>query len=158
MCSVFVKIGGHFAKLCTILQRQFYNWVNRISSYRRFQGPHKEYSMLLGRYQCLPPHEGHQGLVDSLLQEGKNVLIALRQSDGTEKNPYGFEERKKAFEQQFKKEIAEKRVKIIEIEDIVEIAYGRAPGWQIKQIQLGQEIEDISATAIRKKINEKKEQ
>jgi len=113
---------------------------------------HKQYSLVLGRFQCIPPHKGHQELIRTLLREGKNVLIALRKEDGTEKNPYTIEERKKAFEQIFKKEIEEGRVKIIGIEDVVEVVFGRAPGWKIREIRLSPELEKISATEIRKRL------
>lgn len=115
---------------------------------------HKEYTMLLGRYQCLPPHLGHQSLVRQLLKEGKNVLIALRKEDGTAKNPYTIKQRKKQFEKIFKKEIKKGTVKIIGIKDVVEVAYGRIPGWGIREIKLTPEIEAISGTKLRKEQNE----
>ena len=89
---------------------------------------HKEYTLLLGRYQCLPPHDGHCGLVRALLEEGKNVVIGLREEDGTDKNPYTQAQRTVEFEKIFKKEIEEGRVIIVNFPDIVEVAYGRTPG------------------------------
>ena len=120
---------------------------------RRIMKKHNEYTLLLGRYQCLPPYEGHCGLVRALLDEGKNVIIGLRQEDGSESNPYTHEQRAKEFNKIFKKEIKSGRVMILYLPDIVEIAYGRTPGWKIKEIKLDHKTEKISATHIRKKRN-----
>lgn len=117
---------------------------------------HKEWTMLLGRYQCLPPHKGHCELVRELLKQGKNVCIALRKEDKTEKNPFTQLERKMEFEKIFKKEIKEERICIIYVPDIIEIAYGRKPGWKITEIKLDKQTESISATEIRRKNETKK--
>ena len=53
----------------------------------------KIYSMAIGRYQCLPPHEGHIKLIRKVLDEGKNVCIAIRDTEKDEKNPYTVQER-----------------------------------------------------------------
>lgn len=110
---------------------------------------HKVFSLLIGRYQCLPPHKGHLSLINSVLNEGKNVLIALRQEDGTDKNPYTQEERRKCFNEIYKKEIEEGKVIIIDIPDIEEVCYGRDVGWGIREIKLSKDIEAISASEIR---------
>jgi len=117
---------------------------------------HKEWTMLLGRFQCIPPHAGHQALVESLLDEGKNVLIGLRKEDGTDKNPYTLSQRTIAFWLMYEKEIEEGRVSIVPLPDIVEIAYGRTPGWKIKEIKLENNLEKISGTEMRKKNEESK--
>lgn len=36
------------------------------------------------------------------------------------------------------------------IPDVIEICYGRKPGWGIREIRLSEELEEISATSIRK--------
>ena len=110
---------------------------------------HKQWSLVLGRFQCLPPHEGHQQLIRTLLKEGKNVLIALRKEDKTNKNPYSVGQRKRAFKKIFKKEIKERKIKIIGIDNITEVVYGRKPGWRIREIKLSKKLEKISATKIR---------
>ena len=117
---------------------------------------HKIYSLVIGRFQCLPPHEGHLTLIRTLLEEGKNVCIALREADGTDKNPYTFEERHRAFMKIFGKEVAQGRVKIIKIPDIEEVVYGRKVGWGIREIRLDPKIEAISGTEMRRLMNEAK--
>ena len=47
----------------------------------------KQYSMFIGRWQ--PWHSGHKWLIDQRLNEGKNVLICIRDIQPDEKNPFG---------------------------------------------------------------------
>lgn len=134
-------------------KEKFLNWINKVYLYNRFQGKHKQYSMILGRFQC-KPHKGHQGLINQLLKEGKNILIVLRKEDKSEKNPYTIEQRKTWFKQIYKKEIKNKRIRIIGCEDVIEIVYGRKPGWGIREVRLSKKLEDISGTKMREE-NEK---
>ena len=46
--------------------------------------PGKQYSMFIGRWQ--PWHKGHRWLIDQRLEEGKNVLILIRDINPDEKN------------------------------------------------------------------------
>lgn len=113
----------------------------------------KEFSLLIGRWQCLPPHKGHISLIKNVLDEGKNVCIGLREADGGEKNPYNFKERRQAFEKIFEEEINKDRVRILEMPNILEVVHGRKVGWDIREIKLDKETENISATKIREKGN-----
>ena len=45
-----------------------------------------KYSMFIGRWQ--PWHNGHRWLIDQRLNEGKNVLICVREVSKDDKNPY----------------------------------------------------------------------
>ena len=110
---------------------------------------HKEWSFVLGRFQCKKPHAGHTGIIYQLLKEGKNVCIGLRKEDGGEKNPYTQQERWNAFYEIFKEEVLDGRVCIIKVPDIIEIVYGRTPGWGIREVRLSKDIEDISGTKMR---------
>lgn len=103
----------------------------------------KLYSLLIGRFQ--PLHEGHIALIQSVLDEGKNVLVALRDTPQSNDNPYSIKERMDMFYKAFGE-----RVRVITIPDISEVCYGRKVGWEIREIVLDQEIEKISATQIRK--------
>ena len=117
----------------------------------------KIYSLFIGRWQCLPPHGGHQMLFQKVLDEGKNVLVAFRNTKTDEKNPYSIKERMNSFKKVYSKEIEEGRMKLIEIDDIEDICYGREVGWGIREIKLDEDTEKISATAIREGLkNEKK--
>ena len=48
----------------------------------------------------------------------------------------------------------EQRIKIIQVPNITNICYGRDVGYKIEEIVLSEEIQDISATKIRKKLRE----
>lgn len=110
---------------------------------------HKLYSLFIGRYQCPTPHDGHTKLMRVVLDEGKNVCIALRKEDGTNKNPYTQKYRREQFESIFSDEIKDGRVVIIDIPDIEDVCFGRGVGWGVRQIHLDKDIESISATKIR---------
>jgi len=105
--------------------------------------------MMIGRYQ--PFHDGHKALVQKLLDEGKNVLLALRDTEIDKKNPYTYDQRFVMIYKEFANEMDVGKVKVMLIPDIEEVVYGRKVGWSIREIRLDAEIEKISATAIRRK-------
>ena len=109
----------------------------------------KKYSLFIGRYQ--PFHKGHAKLIRTVLNEGKNVCIAIRDTSIDFSNPYNMLFRKKLIQEEFYNEIYEKRVKIIVIPDIEEVCYGRKVGWGIREIRLDKKTESISATKLRRK-------
>jgi cytidyltransferase-like protein len=43
-------------------------------------------SLVIGRFQ--PFHDGHYALVQTLLDEGKDVVVAIRDTPFNEDNPY----------------------------------------------------------------------
>lgn len=108
-----------------------------------------KYSMFIGRYQ--PLHKGHIALINKVLDEGKPVLIALRDTPISKDNPFSVEERKTMFLNEFGS-----KIKIITIPDIAEVVYGRKVGWGIRQIELSEELESISATKIRNDLDNRK--
>ncbi len=101
-------------------------------------------SLFIGRYQ--PLHAGHKALIDSVLKEGNQVVIAVRDTPVSENNPYSLSERISTIKAAYKKN---KNVEVIAIPDIKEICYGRDVGWGIRKIRLSKEIEEISGTKIR---------
>lgn len=105
-----------------------------------------KYSLFIGRWQ--PFHDGHKKLIDKVLAEGKNVLIACRDTEMDEQNPYTFADRFKMIRKAYP-DI--NRVMIISIPDIEEVCYGRGVGWGIREIKLDEKTETISATKIRNK-------
>ena len=107
-----------------------------------------QYSMLPGRWQCIPPHKGHMELFKTVLKEGNKLCIAVRDTEIDKDNPYTLEERIEAL----KKAVPD--AKIIAIPDIKEICYGRKVGYDIREIKLNEEIESISATKVRNKVGE----
>ena len=108
-----------------------------------------KYSMFIGRWQ--PWHEGHRWLIDQRLNEGKNVLICIREVDKDDNNPYDPYEVKDNIEKQLNDLVETKKVKVIIIPDIESVNYGRGVGYEIIEHKPPQDIEKISATEIRKK-------
>lgn len=111
----------------------------------------KQYSMFIGRWQ--PWHAGHRWLIDQRLNEGKNVLICIRDIQPDEKNPYSAEEVKKNIEEHYSD--MDGKVKVIVIPDICSIEFGRGVGYNIIERIPPQEIHDISATKIREELKSK---
>ena len=109
-----------------------------------------KYSMFIGRWQ--PWHNGHRWLIDQRLNEGKNVLICVREVSKDDKNPYDPLEVKENVEKELKDLINAKRVKVIIIPDIESVNYGRGVGYDIIEHVPPSEIGEISATKIREKL------
>ena len=106
--------------------------------------------MFIGRWQ--PWHSGHIWLIDQRLQEGKNVLICVREVSKDDKNPYNPEEVKLNVENELQDLIDSKKVKVIIIPDIESVNYGRGVGYDIIEHVPPSDISKISATKIRKKL------
>ena len=112
-----------------------------------------KYSMFIGRWQ--PWHDGHRWLINQRLNEGKNVLICIREVSKDDKNPYNPEEVKKNIENELSDLIDENKVKVIIIPDIESVNYGRGVGYEIIEHEPPNNIKNISATEIRKQIFQK---
>ena len=110
----------------------------------------RQYSMFVGRWQ--PLHLGHQWLFNQSLEEGKNVLICIRDVKPDDKNPFTPEEVKLNIENHYGDLITEERVKVIIIPDIESINYGRGVGYDIIEHTPPQEIHDISSTEVREQM------
>jgi cytidyltransferase-like protein len=106
--------------------------------------------MFVGRWQ--PLHKGHQWLFQQSLEEGKNVLICIRDVEPDEKNPFKPEEVKKDIENFYSDHLSTGRVKVIVIPDIESINYGRGVGYDIIEHVPPGDIHDISATKIREEM------
>ena len=119
--------------------------------------------LLLGRWQ--PWHEGHLALFERALAKTGQVVIQVRDVEGSsggegqDDNPFSYEE--------IYKDITEKLLisgyKINEhfviqlVPNITNITYGRGVGYKIEEESFGSDIESISATKIRKDLREKGE-
>ena len=110
---------------------------------RLFQKEKKAYSLFIGRWQCIPPHDGHLSLFDVVRKEGKNILIAIRDTKVDKKNPYTVEERIKSLK------AAAPDAELIVIPDITEVCYGRGVGYGIREIEMPEQIQKISGTKMR---------
>lgn len=104
-----------------------------------------KYSLFIGRWQ--PWHKGHQKLVETVLNEGKNVCIAVRDTPMDNENIYDANYRVHLITEALKR--WEDKVKVIIIPDIEDVCFGRKVGWGIREIKLDSATEEISATKIR---------
>ena len=109
-----------------------------------------KYSMFIGRWQ--PWHNGHRWLIDQRLNEGKNVLICVREVSKDDKNPYNPIEVKENVEKELKDLIDAQKVRVIIIPDIESVNYGRGVGYNIIEHVPPSDIGEISATKIREKL------
>ena len=109
-----------------------------------------KYSMYIGRWQ--PWHAGHSWLIDQRLNEGKKVLICIRDVEPDEKNPWTPQEVLKNLTEELLDIIQEGKVKIIIIPDIESINIGRGVGYDVIEHCPPDEIKEISATAIREEM------
>jgi cytidyltransferase-like protein len=112
----------------------------------------KQYSMFIGRWQ--PWHNGHKWLIDQRLNEGKNVLICIRDIEPNEKNPFTAEEVEANIKRELWQLIGNERVKVMIIPDIESVNFGRGVGYDIIEHIPPQEVSDISATKIREQLKE----
>jgi cytidyltransferase-like protein len=105
------------------------------------------YAMFIGRWQ--PWHKGHRWLIDQALNEGKKVLICIRDVEADEKNPWSPIEVMMNITNELIELIEEGRIKIIIIPDIESVNIGRGIGYDVIEHVPPQEIGEISATKIR---------
>ncbi len=110
----------------------------------------KKYAMFVGRWQ--PWHKGHRWLIDQQLNDGKNVLLCVRDVAVDEKNPFSTEWVVNNLKSELSDLISDGRLEIIVIPDIESINYGRGVGYDIIEHIPPQEIHDISATKIREEM------
>jgi adenylylsulfate kinase len=102
-------------------------------------------TLQLGRYQ--PWHEGHSALYDAGLKRTSQVLIGVRNTEGTsEKDPMGYSE----VESYIRKDRPD--ALIMKLPNITNIIYGRDVGYKIEHVELPAEIQAISATQRRKEM------
>lgn len=106
--------------------------------------------MFIGRWQ--PWHDGHRWLIDQRLNQGKSILICVREVSQDDKNPYNPNEVKENIERELADLIKSKKIKVIIIPDIESVNYGRGVGYDIIEHAPPSEIGEISATKIREKL------
>jgi adenylylsulfate kinase len=109
----------------------------------------KKYSLFIGRWS--PFHLGHDHIIRKELNKGNSVLIAIMDTDMSDKNPYSINERFEMISEHYKKD----DVRIIVIPPINSINVGRDVGYNINKHSVVENIKSISATKIRKMIDNK---
>ena len=112
----------------------------------------KQYSMFIGRWQ--PWHAGHRWLIDQRLNEGKNVLICIRDIQPDEKNPFSAQEVERNIKNELWTLLSDETVKVMIIPDIESVNFGRGVGYDIIEHIPPQEVGEISATKIREQLKQ----
>ena len=108
------------------------------------------YAMFIGRWQ--PWHAGHRWLIDQALDEGKKVLLCVRDVPVSEKNPWAAIEIMYNLSNELKDLIEQEKLKVIIIPDIESVNIGRGVGYDVIEHVPPQEVSDISATKIREQM------
>jgi len=126
------------------------NWNKNLHVKSSLEARDGQFAMFVGRWQ--PLHKGHQELFKQAMDEGKNVLICIRDGKPNEKNPFSPEEVKENIENYYADEISLGKVKVMVIPDICSIEFGRGVGYDIIERIPPTEIGEISATKIRKEM------
>ena len=114
--------------------------------------PGKQYSMFIGRWQ--PWHDGHRWLIDQRLNQGKNVLICIRDIAPDEKNPFTAQEVERNIKNELWTLLSDERVKVMIIPDIESVNFGRGVGYDIIEHIPPTEVSEISATKIREQMKQ----
>ena len=126
------------------------NWdkiVHVESSMEKKQG---QYAMFCGRFQ--PLHKSHQALFQRALDNGKNLLICIRDGEINEKNPFSAEDVKRNIEDVYALLVNSGIMKVMIIPDICSVEFGRGVGYDIIEHIPPTEISDVSATKIREEM------
>jgi len=108
----------------------------------------KPTAQMLGRWQ--PFHDGHLALFKEILKKTGQVCIMVRDQTTTKDNPFVFDEIKQRIEEKLKE--YKGQFEVIKVPNITNICYGRGVGYKIEEIVLPKEIQEISATKIRKEM------
>ena len=99
----------------------------------------KPTTLMLGRYQ--PWHEGHDALYDAALERTPQVLIGVRDTQGTsEKDPLSHEQVEHYIEKYRPNAL------VLRVPNITNIIYGRDVGYKIEKIELSADLQEVSAT------------
>jgi hypothetical protein len=115
---------------------------------------------MLGRWQ--PWHEGHQALFKRCLAKTGQVIIQVRDVQGSsggpnqEDNPFNWDTVCKNIQDSLQNEGFERGVhyEIMLVPNIVNITYGRGVGYALEEEIFDDTIESISATNIRRKMRD----
>lgn len=109
-----------------------------------------KYAMFIGRWSIW--HAGHRWLIDQALNEGKNVLICIRDIEPDQKNPWTAKQILDNVAEELRSLIQGGRVVVMIIPDIDSVNIGRNVGYDIIEHVPPQEVHDISATKIREQM------
>ena len=125
-------------------------WSKKVHVQSSLPPKEGQFAMFIGRWQ--PLHDGHKALFKQAMDEGKNVLICIRDIEPDEKNPFTASEVKENIMEHYIFEMMDGKVKVMVIPDICSVEFGRGVGYDIIEHVPPQAIHDISATKIREQM------
>jgi adenylylsulfate kinase-like enzyme len=100
--------------------------------------------LLPGRWQ--PLHVGHEWLIQRELNQGKRVVVGIRDTPVSESDPYSTDVRKRMIEYRYEGE----EVEVWVMPDIEAISYGRQVGYEVREADdIPPEVFEVSATGVR---------
>ena len=126
------------------------NWSKKVHVESSIPSKEGQYAMFIGRWQ--PLHPGHKEMFNQVINEGKKVLICIRDTETNEKNPWTSQEVLMNLSNELRDLIDSGSVKIMVIPDISSVEFGRGVGYDIIEHIPPTEIADISATKIREQM------
>lgn len=126
------------------------NWDKIVHVGSSMEPKEGQFAMFVGRWQ--PLHEGHKSLFQQAMDEGKNVLICIRDIEPNEKNPFTAEEVRDNIMGFYSQECVDGKVRVMIIPDICSVEFGRGVGYDIIEHIPPQEVGEISATKIREQM------
>jgi adenylylsulfate kinase len=126
------------------------NWEREVHVKSSMEAKEGQFAMFIGRWQ--PIHSAHRALFQKALNEGKNVLICVRDGQVNEKNPFTAEEVLENITTQYYTLIQKGRVKVMIIPDICSVEFGRGVGYDIIEHIPPTEVAEISGTKIREQM------
>ena len=104
----------------------------------------KKAVLLPGRWQ--PLHVGHEWLIQQELDQGKRVVVGIRDTPVTESDPYSAQMRKRMVEYRYEGEEVEAWI----MPDIEALSYGRKVGYEVREAKdIPPEVFQVSATGVR---------
>ena len=109
----------------------------------------KKTAIYIGRFQ--PIHDGHFEIIKKAIKKNGQIAILIMDSYKiNKKNPFNFNQVKRRIH---KKLIDYKgKYQIIKIPVVSEFIYGRSVGYKINKYKIGKDLEEISATKIRREL------
>lgn len=100
--------------------------------------------LLPGRWQ--PLHVGHEWLIQRELDQGKRVVVGIRNTPVTDEDPYSTDVRKRMIEHRYEGENVEAWV----MPDIEAVSFGRKVGYEVREADdIPSEVFEVSATGVR---------
>lgn len=98
--------------------------------------------IFIGRWQ--PLHDGHRTIIDSAADNGKDVVIAIRDTELSQRNPFTAQERRNLIEDVYGDH---PNVETMIVPDVDTVAIGRDVGYSI--VSVPEEVAEISGTETR---------